>query len=146
MKLPPRQLFEGVGKLFLSANGSNNQLQIGEVLWLSAVLDFHRDGSGKLVHILASKPEDWTDGVGVLRELILASYRGLDVDGALLHACWQAALRDVEPQAIAWPCDLLIVGRVDHHSHFPTHFHTTQVPGSCGHVASSTIYCSDRMR
>jgi hypothetical protein len=63
--------------------------------------------------------------MGIFRELILASYGGLDVDGALLHACWKAALLKQKPQTKTWPCDLLIMGRVDHHRHFSTHVYTT---------------------
>ena len=51
-EVAPRQLFESVGELFLTANGSNN-LQTGDsgslALLNSAVLDFRRDWSGELV-------------------------------------------------------------------------------------------------
>ena len=79
------------------------------------MLNFHSDWPDKLLHCLTLKPEDGTDQMEVFWELILASYGGLDVDGALLHACWQAALQKEKPQTKAWPCDLLIMGRVDHH-------------------------------
>lgn len=94
-------------------------------LWLSAVLNFHCDWPGKLLHCLAMKPKDGTDQMGVFRELILASYGSLDVDSALLHVCWQAAVLKEKPQTKAWPCDLLTVGSIDHHCHFSTHFYTT---------------------
>lgn len=52
------------------------------------MLDFHCDWSGKLLHSLTTKPDDGTDQMRVLREFILTIKRGLNVDGALLHAWW----------------------------------------------------------
>ena len=114
---------EGVGEHLLTAKCSHN-FKLGDILFTATMLDLNCNRPSEGALWFTAQPEDGTNQMWVLRELILASKRSLDVDSTLLHALWQAVLMNMKLQTKAFPLEKLTMWRMHYNTCFPTFFYT----------------------